>query len=203
MGTYPKNVQLAWEIVDQFIIDWQKNPYYYLNEKSIQAEIYSRIKKQLEKKGDNILKANYIDKWVQKGYENKQNWSRVAIEPAMYYKEIGNKWVRCHPDIVIWDDSDKTEKLELAKEKFWPALWVCEIKVNFKDRDESNDDANFDISKMKKLVNSKEGLAQYGCWLNFNYILKPDNIKNDWQDIKGEKKLWKRNCYFPKLRKIK
>lgn len=195
MATYPLKVQLAWNIVEQFIKDWKKDPYYYDNEFSIQAEIYTRIKKALELIGEQNVKANYHEKWIPKIYEDKQNWCRVSAEPYFIYDKINNYY--CHPDIVIWNDCAKNTGLKWYNGKNWPAQWICEIKVDSKINTVTKDGTNWDIEKMKQLIRS--GDVQYGCWLNFIYSLEPTNATNiDWEyEIKG--KLWKINCYFPKL----
>ncbi len=130
MGTYPKKVQLAWDVVEQFIIEWHQNPYYYENEYSIQDELFTRLKRALELAGDQFLKADYKDKWVQPGYEEKQNWSRVAAEPSFAFLYDGKNETTCHPDLVIWNDHAPSENLSWFTEGNWPAAWACEIKVN-------------------------------------------------------------------------
>ncbi len=195
MATYPLKVQLAWNIVEQFIKDWKKDPYYYDNEFSIQAEIYTRIKKSLELIGEQNVKANYDEKWIPKTYADKQNWCRVSAEPYFMYDKINKCY--CHPDIVIWGDCAKNSGLKWYNGKNWPAQWICEIKVDSKTKTPSNDDENWDIEKMKQLIGSDD--VQYGCWLNFIYELEPENVaKEEWQLDKSGK-LWKRNCYFPRI----
>jgi hypothetical protein len=158
-----------------------------------------RIKKCLELLGQQIVQAFYVDSWVQEGYKDKQNWCRVSAEPYFYLDK--KKIDHCHPDIVIWDDKPGVKEHTWYTNDNWPALWICEIKVNSKINTVKSENSNWDIKKMEQLIESKD--VQYGCWLNFIYKLEPDNAENvEWEyDKKG--KLWKINCYFPRLNPTK
>lgn len=201
MGTYPKKVQLAWDVINQFIVEWKQNPYYYDNEFSIQAEIYTRIKRALEISGDQFVKADYLDKWVQKGYRDKQNWCRVAAEPPFYYKNENGVWNHCYPDIVIWGDKKPNTGLKWDEEEYWPALWVCEIKLNHTPQKNNitQHDSNMDVEKLKRIIRFNNEMIQYGCWINFNFRLKPEDKSDSWIYDSEERRLWQRECYFPVL----
>lgn len=43
MGTYPRLVDYAWDVVNQFIVNWQSEPYRWSREIDIQVEIASRL----------------------------------------------------------------------------------------------------------------------------------------------------------------
>ena len=44
MANYPTAVKVAWDVIHQFIADWQENPYQWWTELDIQVEIASRLR---------------------------------------------------------------------------------------------------------------------------------------------------------------
>ncbi len=136
MATYPKLVQVAWDVIEKFIKDWQAEPYKYLNELSFQAELYSRIKTVIDLTGYDTLEGKYT-KDIVKGYEDKQQWSRVVCETAMYYKWSDRKYYKFFPDIIIKDDIKDIENPPDAIDYVnWPALLTCEIKAAARENKE-------------------------------------------------------------------
>lgn len=43
MATYPYLVQIAWDVVNQFVRDWQMNPYLWNKEIDVQMELAGRL----------------------------------------------------------------------------------------------------------------------------------------------------------------
>ncbi|MBL0341237.1 MAG: hypothetical protein IPP71_10065 [Bacteroidetes bacterium] len=108
-------------------------------------------------------------------------------------------WYRrfaCHPDIAIWDDiSDLVHLPDEDKYVNWPTLWVCEIKIE----SDFDDDNVWDLDKIKRLNKFKSSL-QYGCWLNFNYKVKPDSPNIQWKLVEGSDNIYKTNIFMPDIK---
>lgn len=166
MAAYPEKVEVAWKVINQFIEDWQNDPYHWINEFSIQSEIYQRLKTVYTYFGWNKVEAKYTDKWVLDGYEEKQNWSRVVCEQKMNYK-WQKKLYSCFPDIIIKNDIANPHKPYDLKYDNWPSLFVCEIKVDGKEQKEDDWD---DIKKLRELIKMPDAV-DYACWLNFKFKL--------------------------------
>jgi len=192
MASYPKLVQIAWDVIEKFIADWQAEPYRYVNELSFQAELYSRIKTVIELTGYGTLEGRYT-KDIAKGYKDKQHWSRVVCETAMHYKWTDGGYYKFFPDIIIKDDikefKNPPDAIDYGN---WPALLLIEIKVDAKDDDKNNGD----IEKLKILLkNGKD--AQYGCWLNFRFKPLDKNVTFNWANVEKIGNLFKCNIYLP------
>jgi len=189
MAIYPHLVQIAWNTIDQFINDWQHEPYRWAREIDIQAEIANRISiayKDIDK--DTVI-GNYKD--AIPGFEKNQKWNRVCCEPKIIYTYKDKKKYPCYPDIVIWDDIDNPDSPpDQNKNKNWPMLWICEIKLNQKEA------ADWDINKMKYLIN--QGAAKYGCWLNLNCKRANKGNGISWVKLLKHNKLWSCTIMLPK-----
>lgn len=193
MASYPKLVQVTWDVIEQFITEWQRDPYRFLNEFSFQAELYSRIKTVIDLMGYGTIEGKY-KKGIVQGYEDLQNWNRVVCEPPVYYKDKQGNQRHCRPDIVIWEDIDNPDSPPDENSwDNWPAIFVCEIKVDAKDDDQNNPD----LEKLKILVANRKDV-QYACWLNF--IFKESDKKGvfRWDDVDKTGNLFKCNIYLPK-----
>jgi hypothetical protein len=164
-------VKIAHTQIEQFIKDWQKSPYIWEKEADVQIEIASRIKHALKKCKMDIYWAKYR-KYVMKGHERGQIYSRVCCEPKVFYQETRNKTEVCRPDIVIWDslkDAASPDETLDKKRINYPLLWVCEIKYRppWKKDDTARKKA-WDLDKMKYLL-QQEGGTKHACWLHINF----------------------------------
>lgn len=192
MAKYPKLVQIAWDVIETFIKDWQNDPYRYLNEISFQVEIYKRLNTVLELCGYGVIKGNY-KKGILESYKGMQNWSRVVCEPPYCYKWKDGKYYNFYPDIVIYDDIPNPDNPpDIARYKNWPALLICEIKVDAKDDDKNNRD----LEKLKILLKNKEEVL-YGCWLNFRFKESSEKQTFEWKNVEQIGNLFKCNISVP------
>ena len=159
-------VKVFWEQLDNFIRDWQKNPFRWDNERSIQFEIANRIKSAYGIRND-LMHLGY-DYKLGGRFEKEQVYSRVRFEQKIYIKR---RRQRCCPDIVIYDtinnpklppDSDWRKRIN------FPMLMVCEIKFRpvWKKGYRPKTKDNWDLEKLKSLLKRKD--VRHGCWLNIS-----------------------------------
>jgi len=165
-----KVVITAWRQVEEFIRDWQKSPYELEKERDVQVELVSRIKAALKKHKMDTYWANFR-KYIMKGDERGQVYSRVCCEPRLYYKDKKNTRNVCRPDIVIWDNlrNPTSPAKDLHKlGKNYHMLWICEIKYRppWKSDDEERK-SSWDLDKMKRLLKQRD--IEYACWLHINF----------------------------------
>jgi hypothetical protein len=161
-------IRIAWVQIERFIKDWQKSPYEFEKERDVQVELVSRIKFALKK--HKIYWANF-KKYIMKGDEQGQIYSRVCCESAIRYEDNKTRHNICRPDIVIWDNLEKPDSPD---DDLWKSgrnphiLWICEIKYlpPWKADDELRKD-HWDLDKMKRLLKQKD--VEYACWLHINF----------------------------------
>ena len=122
---YPYLVQIAWDTINQFISDWQKQPYRWGVEKNTQAEIYSRLSNVYSLIGKGTITGNY--KGAGRGFGCNQAWNRVSCEEKISYKYKDGKKYHCFPDLILWDEIKNPDS---PPDENWPMLWMCEIKAN-------------------------------------------------------------------------
>ena len=115
--SYPYLVQIAWDTINQFIFDWQKQPYKWGTEINIQAEIYSRLSNAYNLIGKGTVTRNY--KGAARGFERNQIWNRVSCEEKVNYKYKDGKKYHCFPDLIIWDEVDNPD---CPPDENWPML---------------------------------------------------------------------------------
>lgn len=161
-------VRTAWRQVERFIKDWQKSPYELEKERDVQVELVSRIKAALKK--HKTYWANFR-KYIMKGDERGQIYSRVCCEPRVYYEDKKNTRNVCRPDIVIWDNlrNPVSPAEDLHKSgKNYHMLWICEIKYRppWKTDDETRKNS-WDLDKMRRLLKQED--VEYACWLHINF----------------------------------
>lgn len=154
MSVYPRLVQKAHSVIDKFVRDWQKEPFRWSKEIDFQVEIASRLSAAYKSIKEDTVLINYPDEKLE-GFKRNQKWNRVCCEPQIRYKTNGRK-VFCYPDIIVWDDIKDPNSPPHYTEH--PILWVCEIKINWKEEDKK------DMSELRHLI--KKGYAKYACWLN-------------------------------------
>ncbi|MFC1476706.1 hypothetical protein ACFL5S_01950, partial [Fibrobacterota bacterium] len=126
MAYYPYLVQIAWDVVSNFIFDFQSTPYKWSKEIDIHTELASRIQSVYNTIGRNSIIGNY--KELEKNVVGNQIWSRVSCEPYISYVYNDGKSYYCYPDIVIWDRIKNPNLPPEYDKNNWPILWACEIK---------------------------------------------------------------------------
>lgn len=187
MGNYPYLVNIAWDVINKFIKDWQCNPCFWVYEREFQTEIANRLRFAYNVIGEGSIDIDYKNKYPPP-FGGRQLWSRVQCEPHVWYK-YNDKKERCHPDIVVWDELPIPESPPDAKEdQNNPILLVCEIKL------EGNKENDWDVDKMRYLID--QGDAKHACWLNF--CPKPAESGDGivWDKDK-EDKVWKCTAKLP------
>ena len=112
--------KMAESVIEEFILRWQINPYEWLYEGDIEAEIAQRIRSRLSS-----LDVQYVRARHEHEHERDNLFSRVTCRP--YVKPFKNDRA-IHPDIVLWDDSSESPYINSG---LWGILWVCEIKTGF------------------------------------------------------------------------
>jgi hypothetical protein len=153
---YDKLTQIAWNVLDQFLLDWQAEPFRWDRERDVQVEIASRLSQVYRLIGEHTLLGRYPGFKIAQA----QRWSRVSCEPKILYTFSDGKQYRCHPDIVIWDGiKDADAPPDANGDRNWPMLWACEIKYGHEEPDD------WDIQKLRYLVSLQDGGIRNGCWL--------------------------------------
>jgi hypothetical protein len=155
---YPKLnlTEIAWHVLDRFLLDWQAEPFRWDREIDVQVEVASRLSLVFRYIGTDTLVATYPNIAA----KQEQRWSRVSCEPRLTYTYSDGKQYRCHPDIVIWDDiKNPSEPPDATGERNWPMLWACEIKYG------QQKPMDWDIEKLRYLMALPDGGILHGCWL--------------------------------------
>ncbi len=189
--SYPYMVNTAWYAVNSMIELWQNNPYHWANERDIQVELASRLKKIYELTGYSSMLGNYPD--AIKGYEGNQQWSRVSCEPSISYTYKDGKRYKCYPDVVVWEDiKNPNSPPDIDENNNWPILWACEIKYD------SSSKSSWDLEKMTYLVDQK--ILKYGCWLRIESkrVKRGSGIR--WENKKAGARLWVCHVNLPPMK---
>jgi len=193
MASYPYMVQTANNVLAAVIKQWQSEPYRWMREHDIQAEIGGRLSQVFMLQGLGSVEGEYG--WVAPGIKSEeklQSWSRVSYEPYVPYLYEGKK-TPCYPDIVIWNDlPPNTATPNYKKGEPWPILWACEIKYG------SGDDGKWDVEKLTLLLDQKR--IEFGCALRINYILDPKGIGVKWDPSPHGQHLWICDVSFPEIK---
>lgn len=115
-------------VIKEFIGDWQKTPYCWLQEIDIQVELVLRFREKLKQFSKKLLiEARHSHE------PNKQHlFHRVTCEP--YVKLPTRSWI--HPDIVIWSDQQSDVDINSGK---YPINLICEIKYSYDEIDTTGD----------------------------------------------------------------
>lgn len=176
-------VDNSWRVIERMIKDWQKNPYIFLTERDVQAELYRRL----------YLSMNLIGEETVEGLENKPGgkrilWNRLTCEPTVkYIDETGNE-AKCIPDLVIWDKLDKLKKEDdkLKWKDHWPILLSVELKY-YPDQDgyklesfskmqtwwkRKIDKETKDLTKLRDLLRKHKSM--YGCTVYLATVTSKD-----------------------------
>lgn len=172
MSRRPQIVEESEKIIETFINKWQINPYLWMTEIDVQAEIATRIRSFLQLRGIDKVLGNYSD--AVSGFEGRQLWSLVTCEPTITYKYKNEQESDCRPDIVIWDknvDSDNPPDKESGN---WPILWACEIKFGRRQN------TKWDLEKLRYMISQK--VIAYGCSLNISLNRANHGNGISWKD---------------------
>ena len=124
-------IGIARSIIEQFLREWQNEPYRWPKELNVQAELTSRLQTVFTLIGKGTLRGYY--QWVVEGFEKRQVWSRVDAEHTIHSKSSDGSEYTCRPDIIIWDDIDDPDNPPDAGGGQWPLLFACEIKYRYGD----------------------------------------------------------------------
>lgn len=143
-------MQIGWDVIRHFVLDWRKHPVRWGYEVEIQAEIYGRLSKAYDLIGTGIFEGKYKNYNVP-GMKDSQILNRVSCETSVENGE---------PDLIVWEDADPAH---CNMEDNWPMLLVCEIKVAG-NLGSSSEKIKKDEDKIKALLNKR---AKYGCLLAF------------------------------------
>ena len=178
--------------MNEFLKDWQSNPYAWSYEIDIEAELASRLRTVYQFVGRNCVRANYDN--ALPGFEGRQAWGRVCCQHPVRYQWQGTKARPCRPDIVVLADiPDPNSPPDAREEGTFPLLWVCEIKLNRPGGDDGSED--WDIAKMRALL--EQGRAQYACWLTMYVRRAVSGTGIRWDQ--REEKLWQCTAELPPL----
>ena len=170
MAAYPYMVQSALNVLYAVFDQWQREPYRWIQERDIQAEIGGRLNQIFTLQGIGSVKGVYG--WVSPGFDKEQTWSRVSFEPYVAFVHKGEQY-RVRPDIVIWDDLKSNECPPKYDEgEFWPILWACEIKYG------SGDDGSWDVVKLSMLLDYKK--IKFGCAIRIHFVRDPKGVGINW-----------------------
>jgi hypothetical protein len=187
MAAYPFLVQSAWHVLQAICIEWQKDPFRWINERSIQAEIGGRLNQIFSLQGFGKIEGQY--KWASPGFpKENRSWDRVSYEPPVYFLDETNP---CYPDIVIWDNDDQDQ--DSQKEQLWSILWACEIKYGAKVEGKA------DFRKLTRLLD--QGVIKYGCSFNVHHSFDPTDIAVKWSNNQKGHHLWVCDVRMPQNQK--
>jgi hypothetical protein len=153
--------ELAYNIVEQFGVEWQAQPYYWDREIDVKVELASRLKTALRLLGlGDVIGCYPSEKDVN---EQRIVFSRVRCDATVYLgspkRRSGDRQVR--PDIVIWDDLEDPDTAENCErgDMHWPIIWACELKYM--------GDTSQDSDKLLELL--AKGRIQRACLLDIHW----------------------------------
>ncbi len=188
MASYPYMVQAAHNVIRAVIGEWHRQPFLWSRERDIQAEIGSRLSTIFSLQGLGTVSGDYGP--IPTGWKPNQTWSRVAYEPYVRLVVDGRKSY-CHPDIVIWHDSESTSrKPDYENGVGWPILWACEIKYG------SGDDGTYDERKLGLMVD--QGTVDYACAVRVHFVQSPTAQSVNWNTNGRGHRFWTCDIYAPK-----
>ena len=187
MSAYPYLVQTAYNVINAVLAEWQEQPYRWLKERDLQAEISGRLSQIFNLQGKGTLQGKH--RWI----ESEQTWSRVSCEPYVGYVYY-SKRSRCYPDIVIWKDIDSKKQPTDETSTGWPILWACELKYG------SSNKGEWDREKLRLLL--EQDKIEYGCSINIHFEKSSTSITLSWEKelVKGKQpnRLWVCDITLPK-----
>lgn len=163
-------ISLTWDVIKDFIKDWQDKPYRWGYEGEIQAEIYGRLNTAYKRIRKDTFRGNYGSYCNIESLRNNQILNRVGCEVRLEYKGKSRA-----PDLVIWGEGDPSQN---NMREDWPILLVCEIKVISRKKDGVTNRKNILVDR-EKIEYWLEKRARYGCLLIFYYQVSKENYSCD------------------------
>ncbi len=182
----PYLVQTAHHITDQFLRDWQSQPYRWDYELDVQIELASRLSAFCRLIGQDTVAGHYPEHLVP-GYPAPQQWPRIVCEAKITYRYSDGAIYTCRPDIVIWDDIPDPRHPPIESQ--WPILWACEIKYHAEEPDD------WDSEKLTYL--SEQGQVQYGCWITMLRSIAPSGMGITWDQELRNERIWLCKAQLP------
>jgi hypothetical protein len=192
-----KIISVAWKQVENFIKDWQRSPNEWYNERDIQVEIASRIRRIYKSKkcGWDKIWARYTKKFYGEKFLKKGiTMNRVVCEPPSYHRYKRDQHEKYRPDIVVLDDIPHPEKpyeKHYSQKRNDPMLWVCEIKYRPPWRSARQGENKRDKEKLANLLRQSDG-TKYACLLNIAYHVD-DSCKSSYGNkprVKGRMRIY-------------
>ncbi len=183
-GRDPKLVELAWDVCHQFLLEWQVNPYRWDQEIDVQAELASRLATLCRLTGQEYVIDNNQE--APRGFEGRQEYGRVACEPAVRYLYSDGREHTCYPDVVLWDDCNEPDRCR----DHWPVLWACEIKYH------GRDPQGWDLEKLRYLV-SRGTVVKYGCWIQMIRRRAKEGDGMRWERADEAGRIWTIEAWLP------
>lgn len=179
-----KLINIAWREVEEFIKDWLASPTKWLNERDIQLEVASRIKRRCKQEGQETIWARYTDKrYGERFLKEGITMTRVSCESPVYYRPRKNQHEIYRPDVILYDDIPHPEKPfeeHYSKKRNDPMIWVCELKYFPPWKSVYHSTDKRDLDKLKKLLRQKDG-ARAACCLNIAYRVN-DAVRSEYSD---------------------
>lgn len=119
-----RHIEVAWDVLEALIRDWQRQPYFWDREIDVQAALATRMSNAYTLLGRGTVAGIY--EGAPPGYAALQHYSRVSCEPPLVLPRPGSQQAKCLPDVVVWKDiEDPTTPPHWYR---WPILWACELK---------------------------------------------------------------------------
>ena len=186
MASYPHIVKVAWDVVAQFLIEWQRQPTLWQREIDVQTEIAGRLSAAYK-----LLGLYEVCVTAKNG--ETEVVPRVCCEPTVYYKWKGEKcWA--YPDITVLGDPDTKSHNYGAKVSGALILWACEIKYD------SRDSSGWDVAKLRSLI--KQEQIGFGLWLQVHSSQDESVEAIYWEKEEKQFRLWNCEAYVPQREEI-
>ena len=146
---YPILTEIAWHVLDRFLLDWQAEPFRWDREIDVQVEVANRLSL-----GFGTSEQTPWWRPTRTSRPSRSSDGHGSCEPRLTYTYSDGKQYRCHPDIVIWDDiKNPSVPPDATGERNWPMLWACEIKYG------QQKPTDWDIEKLRYLMALRVGSA--------------------------------------------
>jgi hypothetical protein len=178
LGAYNRAVTVAYDVIWQLALEWQREPYHWEAEADIQAELATRLRQIYQWMG--IGQVTELDPKARDPIDRECRTSRVSCSPAIDLDRSG-KLGYCKPDVVVWGEHDPDAWA-------WPILWACEIKYCTSRKSDA------DIEKLKRLI--KSGRIEAGCAFEVKYV-RGNKSGIDWDTSGLGQKLWRCQLTLP------
>ena len=149
-------IEVAWDVLETLLREWQRQPFFCDREIDVQAALAARRSAAFSLLGKGTVTGVY--EGAPPGYRQLQQYSRVACEPPLSLPRPYAPLAKCLPDIVIWKDVE--DPMRPPHPYSWPLLWACELKYG------AGKLTDWDESKMKALLAA--GSVDEACVVHLN-----------------------------------